>query len=62
MRNKKISNKRSSVERLFVFTKKVCKAGYVAVTTTGRVRVKMIITGIVFSFYHLTYGKCEIQA
>ncbi len=35
MRNKRISSKRSPVERYFAFTKRVCKAGYVAVTTIG---------------------------
>jgi len=49
MRNKRISRKRSPVERFFAFTKRVCKAGHVAVTTAARVRVKMIVTGIVFN-------------
>ena len=38
MRNKKTSRKRSSVERCFAFTKRVCKAGHIAVTTIGRIR------------------------
>ncbi len=38
MRNKKISRKRSFVERYFAFAKRICKAGHVAVTTIGRVR------------------------
>ena len=62
MRNKRISSKRSPVELYFAFTKRVCKAGHVAVTTIGRVRVKMIITGIVFNLYHLTSAKSKIQA
>ena len=62
MRNKRISSKRSPVERYFAFTKRICNAGYVAVTTIGRVRVKMIITGIYFSLYHLTSAKSKIQA
>ena len=62
MRNKRISSKRSPVERYFAFTKRICKAGHVAVTTIGRVRVKMIITGIVFNLYHLTSAKSKIQA
>ena len=62
IRNKKISSKRSPVERFFAFTMRVCKAGYVAVTTIGRVRVKEIITGIVFNLYHLTSAKSKIQA
>jgi transposase, IS5 family len=62
MRDKKISSKRSPVERYFVFTKRVCKAGHVTVTTIARVRVKMVITGIVFNLYHLTSAKSRIQA
>ena len=62
MRNKRISSKRSPVERLFAFTKRVCKAGHVTVTTIERVRVKMIITGIVFNLYHLDSAKSKIQA
>jgi transposase, IS5 family len=61
MRNKRISSKRSPVERYFAFTKRVCKAGHVAITIIGRVRVKMIITGIVFNLYHLTSAKNKIQ-
>ena len=57
MRNKRISSKRSPVEWYFVFTRRVYKAGYVAVTTICSVRVKMIITGIVFNIYHLTFAK-----
>jgi len=62
MRNKRISSKRSPVERFFAFTKRVCKAGHVTVTTIARVRVKMIITGIVFNLYHLDSAKSKIQA
>ena len=35
----------------------VCKAGHVAVTTIPKVRVKMIINGIVFNVYHLASAK-----
>ena len=62
MRNKRISSKRSSVELCFAFTKRICKAGHIAITTTGRVRVKMTITDIVFNLYHLTSAKSKIQA
>ena len=62
MRNKRISSKRSPVERFFAFTKRVCKSGHVAVTTVARVRVKMIITGIVFNLYHLISAKRKIRA
>ncbi len=57
MRNKRISSKRSPVEWYFAFAKRVCKAGHIAVTTIGRVRVKMIITGLVFNLYHLISAK-----
>ena len=40
IRNKKISSKRSPVERYFALTKRVCKTGHVAFTTIGRVRVR----------------------
>ena len=36
IRNKRISSKRSPVERYFAFTKRVCKAGYVVSTAIGR--------------------------
>ena len=62
MRNKRISNKRSPVERYFAFTMKVCKVGHVVVTIISRVRVKMIITGICFNLYHLTSAESKIQA
>jgi IS5 family transposase len=62
MRNKRFSSKRSPVERFFVFTKKVCKAGHVAITTIDRVQVKVIITGIVFNFYYSTSAKSKIRA
>ena len=62
MCNKRVSSKRSPVERFFVLTKKICKAGYVAVTTIDGVYVKIIITGIIFNLYHLTSAKSKIQA
>ena len=62
MRNKRISSKRSPVERFYAFIKSVCKAGHVAVTTIPRVRVKMIMTGIVFNVYHLTSAKRKLEA
>ena len=49
MRNKRISSKKFPVEWYFAFTKRICEAGHVAVTTICRGRVKMIITGIVFN-------------
>jgi transposase, IS5 family len=62
MRNRRISRKRSPVERSFAFTKRVCKAGHVLVTTVARVRVKMIITGIVFNLSHLDSAKSKLMA
>jgi IS5 family transposase len=61
MRNKRISSKRSPVERFFAFTKRVCKAGHVTVTTVARVKVKMIVTGIVFNVYHLASAKSKLE-
>lgn len=62
MCNRRISRKRSPVVRFFAFTKRGCKAGHVMVTTVDRVRVKMIITGIVFNLYHLASAKNKILA
>ncbi len=62
MRNRRISSKRSPVERFFAFTKRVCKAGHVTVTTVARVRVKMIVTGIVFNLYHMASARCKLEA
>ena len=62
MRNKRISSKRSPVERFYAFIKCVCKAGHVAVTTIPRLRVKMIVTGIVFNAYHLASAKRKLEA
>jgi transposase, IS5 family len=61
-RNRRISSKRSPVERFYAFIKSVCKAGHVAVTTIPRVRVKMIMTGIVFNVYHLASAKRKLEA
>lgn len=62
MRNKRISRKRSPVERFYAFIKCVCKGGHVAVTTIPRVRAKMILAGIVFNVYHLPSAKCKLNA
>ena len=62
MRNTRISSKRSPVERFYAFIKCVCKAGHVAVTVIPRVRVRMIIIGIVFNAYHLASAKSKLQA
>lgn len=62
MRNKRISSKRSPVERFYAFIKCVCKGGHVAVTTIPRVRAKMIVAGIVFNVHHLPSAKCKLNA
>ena len=62
MRNRRISSKRSPVERFYAFIKSVCKAGHVAVTTITRVTVKMIMMGIVFNVYHLASAKRKLEA
>ena len=61
MRNKRISRKRSPVERFYAFIKCVCKAAHVAVTAIPRIRVKMIITGIVFNANHLASAKSNCR-
>jgi IS5 family transposase len=62
MRNKRISRIRSPIERSYAFVKRVCKAGHVVVTTVPRVRVRMIITGMVFNLYHLNSARRKISA
>jgi IS5 family transposase len=62
IRNKRISRIRSPIERSYAFVKRVCKAGHVAVTTVPRVRVKMIITAMVFNLYHLNSAMSRISA
>ena len=62
MRNKRISRIRSTIERSYAFVKRVCKADRVAVTTVPRVRIKMIITAMVFNLYHLNSARIRISA
>ena len=62
MRNKRTSSKRSPVERFYAFIKRVCEAGHVTATTIPRVRVKMIVTGIVFNVYHLASAKRKLES
>jgi IS5 family transposase len=62
MRNKRISRIRLPIERSYAFVKRVCKVGHVAVTTVPRVRVKMIITAMVFNLYHLNSARSRINA
>ncbi len=62
MHNKRITRKRSPVERFYAFIKCVCKAERVTVTVIPKVRVKMVIKGIAFNAYHLASAKCKLQA
>ena len=54
MRYRRISRKRSPVERFYAFIKGVCKAGHFDVT--------MIINDIVFNVYHLVSAKSKLEA
>ena len=62
LRNRRISSKRAPVEMAHAFIKRIYKAGQVIVTTIPRVRVKMIITGIVFDVYQLASAKRKLEA
>lgn len=62
LRNKRISRKRSPVERCFAFAKRVCRSGHVAVTTVARANAKMVVTAIVFNLYHLSSALRKIEA
>jgi IS5 family transposase len=62
LRNKRISRKRSPVERCFAFTKRICRAGHVVVTTVARANVKMIVTAIVFNLSHLNSALGKVKA
>jgi IS5 family transposase len=53
LRNKRISKKRSPVERCFSVMKTVFKAGHVMVTTVQRAAVKITFTAIGYNLYNL---------
>lgn len=53
LRNKRISKKRSPVERCFSVMKRVFKAGHVMVTTVERADVKVTFTAIGYNLYNL---------
>ena len=53
LRNKRISKKRSPVERHYAVIKRVFKAGHVMVTTVKRTAVKMVFTAVGFNIYQL---------
>jgi len=53
LRNKRISKKRSPVERHYAVIKRVFKAGHVMVTTVKRTGVKMLFTAVGFNLYQM---------
>jgi IS5 family transposase len=53
LRNKRISKKRSPVERCFSVMKTVFKAGHVMVTTVKRAAVKVTFNAIGYNLYNL---------
>ena len=53
LRNKRISSKRSPVERCFSVIKKVFKSGHVMVTTVERAAVKMTFNAIGYNLFNL---------
>ena len=55
LRNKRISKKRSPVERCFSVIKTVFKAGHVMVTTVEKAAVKVMFSAISYNLYNL-YG------
>lgn len=54
LRNRRISKKRSPVERCFSVMKTFFKAGHVMVTTVKRASVKVIFTAIGYNLYNLS--------
>jgi IS5 family transposase len=61
LRNKRISSKRSPVERCFSVIKIVFKSGHVMVTTVERVAVKMTFNAIGYNLFNLL-GKVNRKA
>ena len=53
LRNKRISKKRSPVERCFSVMKTVFKAGHVMVTTVKKVAIKVMFSAIGYNLYNL---------
>ena len=61
LRNKRISSKRSPIERCFSVIKIVFKSGHVLVTTVGRAAIKMTFSAIGYNLFNLL-GKISKKA
>ena len=59
LRNKRISSKRATRERVYAVTKKIFKAGKVLVTTVQRVNLKMLCTAFCYNLYQLMTLKIK---
>jgi IS5 family transposase len=55
LRNKRISKKRSQIERCFAVMKRAHKAGHVYVTTVGRAGIKFMMNAFTYNMVQLRY-------
>jgi IS5 family transposase len=55
LRNKRISKKRSHIERCFAVIKRAHKAGHVSVTTVGRAGIKFMMSAFVYNMVQLKH-------
>jgi IS5 family transposase len=55
LRNKRISKKRSHIERCFAVMKRAHKAGHVLVTTVARAGIKFMLSAFVYNLEQLKY-------
>ena len=55
LRNKRISRKRSHIERCFAVMKRAHNAGRVSVTTIARAGIKFMMNSIVYNIEQLKY-------
>ena len=55
LRNKRISKKRSHIERCFAVMKRAHKAGHVLVTTVARAGMKILMNAFVYNLAQLNY-------
>ena len=55
LRNKRISKKRSHIERCFAVMKRAHNAGHVSVTTVARAGIKFMMNSIVYNLVQLKY-------
>jgi len=58
LRNKRISRKRSQIERCFAVMKRAHNAGHVSVTTIARAGIKFMMNSIVYNIEQLKYLGC----